>query len=187
MAFSREYFARGQCVRPLCARFKECHLSSYSAEHCSNRTFCRACVPQPTLDISFLSLKSLAPKAKILDLQPPGNNTLLQLKIFASKIYLLCYPCCTFLPPVRAQSTKMPTVRGLPSSSLPSFWMPNVLQVFHDAEASNSSFSPIHLFPPNWHEAAASSCQSNKLMLSGIDCLLFAIDSPEVRDTHWGN
>jgi len=28
------------------------------------------------------------------------------------------------------------------------------------------------LFPPNWHKAAASLCQSNKLMLSGIDCLL---------------
>ena len=53
------------------------------------------------------------------------------------------------------------------------------MQVFHDAEASNSSFSPTHLFAPNWHEAATSSCQSNKLMLPGIDCLPFAIDSLE--------
>lgn len=99
MAFSREYFARGQCLRPLYARFKECHLSSYSTERCSNRTFCRACVRlylSPPLIFSSLSLNSLALKAKVLDLHPPGNNTLLQLKIFGLKIYLTRSYCCTF-------------------------------------------------------------------------------------------
>lgn len=56
------------------------------------------------------------------------------------------------------------------------FWMPNV-----------SSFPQTHLFPPNWHEAATSSCQSNKLMLSGIDCVLFATDGPKLQHAHWEN
>lgn len=44
----------------------------------------------------------------------------------------------------------------------------------------NNSFVPL-----NWHPASTSFCQSNKLMLSGIDCLLLMVAS--FHATHLGN
>lgn len=55
-----------------------------------------ASVPQPTLDIFFPATQQLGTKGKVLDLHPPGNNTLLQLKIFGLKIYLTRSYYCTF-------------------------------------------------------------------------------------------
>lgn len=48
-------------------------------------------------------------------------------------------------------------------------------------------FASIHLFPFDWHKAAASSCQSNKLMLSGIVRFLLDNDSAELHDTYSGD
>lgn len=69
------------------------------------------------------------------------------------------------------------TAAGLPKKSQ--------IKAFRDAEAPDSESSTARLCPPNWHAASTSFCQSNKLMLSGIDCLLLMVAG--FHATHWGN
>lgn len=143
MAFSREYFAWGQCVRPLYAWFKECHLPSYSTEHSSDRTCCKGCVCvcvylSSPLIFSSVSLKSLAPKAKVLDLQSSGHNIFFvaqNIWLFLS-LDLICSGCCIFFFFFfhEPKSPKWPQSEVCLQAAFCCF------EVFHNAEASKQQF-----------------------------------------------
>lgn len=67
MAFSREYFAWGECVRPLYAWFKERHLPRYSAEQSLKKHAVKwdyVCVPQNNHGIFLHVTQELGTKGK---------------------------------------------------------------------------------------------------------------------------
>lgn len=141
--------------------------SKAATEH-AVKWVCNCVYLSPPLIFLSMSVKSFTPKAKVLDLLSMGYNTISVVQSFCIQrffhfldliVYIFLFSL--FLGPI---PPKWPSV-VLNAKCKCSMMLRNQTAVFHWT----------NLFPPNWHEAAASSCQSNKLMLSGNDCLLLIV------------
>lgn len=128
---------------------------------------------------SNVSLKSCSPEAQVLDLRRSAACSLKQREAFPSSgcdlsisvLFFFRFPLlkfCLTSSGHRSRASKKSQIKA-----------------FRDAEAPDSESSTARLCPPNWHAASTSFCQSNKLMLSGIDCLLLMVAG--FHATHWGN
>lgn len=166
------------CVRPRDAWFKECHLAK-------SLTW-RAPV-QPSCPSEVLGPPLIFPSPPcVTQLQPSGTSpwpamlcgvffktTERGFSIFLMWSLCLCpFFFCFPLPKFCLTSSH----HRFPKSQI---------KAFRDAEAPDSYSSTTRLCPLNWHEASTSFRQSNKLMLSGIDCLLLMVAG--CHAAHWGN
>lgn len=127
---------------------------------------------------SNVSLKRCSPEAQVLDLRCSAACFLKQREAFPSSgcdlsisVLLLFVFSITEVLPCKLRSPQ-PASKKSNQSVL---WRRSARQ-----RILNNSFVPL-----NWHPASTSFCQSNKLMLSGIDCLLLMVAS--FHATHWGN
>lgn len=137
--------------------------------------------PRPTLDISLPPMchssaaaqrhKSLTRDAQWRALSNEGRLFHLPDVIFPSLSFsFFVFHYWSFARPAAATAARLQKVKSKRSMT---------------PKRQTATLQQPRLCRLNWHAASTSLCQSNKLMLSGIDCLLLMVAG--FHASHWGN